>query len=179
MLSAYFYFFFFSLSLHVHTHVSSSKLFKVINTIDFNQGEKDVWNIKRLEWKSCSIWSVSDCLYLVRGLSRIEMFLIFYLSMVTSCIFSLPVSSIIQPVQFLNLLVVAFSNMHQTVSAYLNVHTFCFADVNKSARCVIQEVVEVFENRAHSCWIFKKLIIDYHLSTLHNSYFYRCFLNLF
>ena len=47
--------------------------------------------------------------------------------------------------QFLDILVVVVSNRHQTVSAYLKVHTFCFADVDKSARCVIQEIEEVFE----------------------------------
>ena len=80
--------------------------------------------------------------------------------------------------QFLDILVATVSNRHQTVSACLKVHTFCFADVDKSARCVIQEIEEVFENRAHSCWIFKKLIIDCHLSTLHTPYFHRHFLNL-
>ena len=79
--------------------------------------------------------------------------------------------------QFLDVLVATVSNRHQTISAYLKVRTFCFADVDKSARCVIQEIEEVFENRAHSCWIFKKLIIDCHLSTLHTPY-YKHFLNL-
>ena len=53
--------------------------------------------------------------------------------------------------QFLYVLVATISNRHQTVSAYLKVRTFCFADVDKSTRCVIQETEEVFENRAHSC----------------------------
>ena len=122
----------------------------------------------------------------------IEMFLIFHLSMVTGCIFfylslllfnlyklnfswwlkrnvyNINQSNRNNVRQFLDSMVVAVSNRHQTVSAYLKVRTFGFADVDKSARCVIQEIEEVFENRAHSCWIFKKT--DYWLSSLNSKY---------
>ena len=64
---------------------------------------------------------------------------------------------------------------HQTVSAYLKVRTFCFVDVDKSAQCVIQEIEEVFENRAHD---YCHWLSHFHLSTLHTPYFYRRFLNL-
>ena len=126
--------------------------------------------------------------------------------MVTGCIFFLPVSSIIQPVVQLQFFLI-FRNVYnikqlniQTTSGNFLIfwsrpfpigikqfqHTwkcvpvlsdlFCWRC--KSAWCVIQEIEEVFENRAHSCWIFKKLIIDCHLSTQHTPYFYRRFLNL-
>ena len=62
--------------------------------------------------------------------------------------------------QLLDILVVAVSKSHQTVSAYLKVRTFCFREVDESARCVIKEIGEVF-----SKLINKKLMFNQSFET--------------